>query len=351
MKILVLNPGATSTKIAIFDDFTNVFELNIPHPGEEIRAFSSIPDQFEYRLSLVLSALKSSGIGLGELSCVIGRGGLLRHIPSGTYLINDRAVHDMLHPPYGEHASNLGILLAKKIGDDLGVPSYFCDPVSVDELTDVARVTGFLGMERQSFFHALNHKSVARKACGMLDTTYENANLIIVHMGGGVSVAAHQNGRVVDVYNVKDEGAFGMDRCGSLPVNAVIDLCYSGQYDKKQLKSMLGSRGGMTSYLGTGDLRQTERMIDDGNAEAALYFEALAYQLSKDIGSMFAVLCGKCDAIVFTGGMANSKRLIGRLSHYCASLAPFINLPGEAEMEALAAGAMRAFKDGLVQNY
>ncbi|MEG1810986.1 MAG: butyrate kinase [Clostridia bacterium] len=340
MKLLIINPGATSTKIAVFNDETEILKTNIEHPAQELAQFNRIIDQKEYRLRLILDWLKCAGCAVADFNAVVGRGGLLRHIPSGTYEVTERVIADVMDPPYGEHASNLGVVLAKEIADMAGVKAYFVDPVSVDELTDVARVSGYCGMQRESFFHALNQKSMARKAAELLGKPYNEVNLIVVHMGGGVSVAAHKRGLVVDMFNVKDEGSFAMDRGGSLPVNAVINMCFSG-LTKSEVKKKLGSEAGVFSYLGTRDFREVERRAHLGEADAKLIFDALAYQHAKDIGAMAAVLRYDVDAVVFTGGIANSTALCDAITGYIGKLGRIICLPGEEEMRSLAQGGLR----------
>lgn len=340
MRVLVINPGATSTKISIFEEEQEVFKKSIDHSASDLAPFEHVIDQFQYRKGLIEQALKEAGFKPQDFDAVCGRGGLLRHIPSGTYEVTDRVIKDIYNPPYGEHASNLGTILAKAIADEAGVKAYFVDPVSVDEMTEIAHVTGFAGMQRESFFHALNQKSMARKAARQLDKNYEEVNLIVVHMGGGVSVAAHEKGRVVDVYNVKDEGSFSMDRGGSLPVNAVINFCFSGK-TKAEVKKILGSQAGVYSYLGTRDFREVEERAFSGDKEAKLVFDALVYQYCKDIGAMAAVLKFNVDGIVLTAGMAHSKKLCDAISDYVHKLAPIIILPGEEEMRSLAEGALR----------
>lgn len=341
MKILVINPGATSTKISVFDEMQELFRTNIVHDASKLAHYTHVVEQGPYRKELILQAITEAGFRLEDFDAVCGRGGLLRHIPSGTYQVTDRVIADVMDPPYGEHASNLGVLLARELGDLVGIPAYFVDPVCVDEMTPIAHVSGFCGMERESFFHALNQKSIARKACAQLGKPYEQARLIVIHMGGGVSVAAHRDGLAVDVYNVKDEGAFGMDRGGSLPVNAVINLCFSGK-TKKEVKKLLGSEAGAYSYLGTKDFLEVEtRAFDGGDAACRQIFDAMAYQLAKDIGAMAAVLKFKVDAIVYTGGMAYSDRFTQAITDYVGNLAPVLRLPGEEEMRSLAEGALR----------
>jgi len=351
LKILVINPGAVSTKIAVFEDETAVFSRTLSHSAESLSGFSKVTDQCAYRKSLILSCLTETGYCLSDFQAVCGRGGLLRHIPSGTYLIDEDVLHDLYNPPYGEHAANLGGLLAYELAQSAGLPAFFVDPVSVDELEPVARISGFCGMERESFFHALNQKSVARRAAKDLGKPYEALNLIVVHLGGGVSVAAHQNGRIVDNFNVKDDGSMGMDRGGSLPVNAVINLCFSG-LSKAEVKRKLGHEAGVFSYLGTTDFREVEtRAFSGGNEQARLIFEALAYQLAKDIGAMAAVLHFRVDAIVYTGGMAHSERFCDTISGYVGSLAPVLRYPGEEEMRSLAAGALRVLRGEAPKRY
>lgn len=340
MLIFVINPGATSTKLAVFEDMKEVWKSNVEHSVEELAPFAHVNQQTDYRLGVIMAELERAGYSCRAFDAVVGRGGLLRHIPSGTYRVDQRAVDDMNDPPMGEHASNLGVLICDRLMKQYGMPAYFVDPVSVDELEPVARISGHAAFERQSYFHALNQKSVARRAAAQLGKRYEDCSLIVAHMGGGVSVAAHKGGKTIDVYNVKDEGAFSMDRGGSLPVTRVIDYCFSGK-TKAEVKQDLGTQAGMVSYLGTRDLREVERRIDGGDGQAALLFDALAYQLSKDIGAMAAVLCGRVDAICFTGGMAYSKRLCAAIEQRVGFLAPVLNFAGEEEMAALAEGAYR----------
>ncbi|TXT45625.1 MAG: putative butyrate kinase [Spirochaetes bacterium] len=350
MTILVINPGATSTKVSVFEDETEVFKRTIEHDEAALGGFEHVADQKAWRQKEIEECLDSGGWTHARFDAVAGRGGLLRHIPSGTYRINDLAIEDLSAGRFGEHASNLGPLISKSFADRAGIPSFFVDPVSVDELEEVARVSGFKGMERQSFFHALNQKSVARVAAVRLGKPYEALNLVVVHMGGGVSVAAHRKGRVVDVFNVKDEGSFSMDRGGGLPVNALIDFCFSGK-SKAEVKRTLGSQAGVLSYLGTRDFREVLRRADSGDAQAKLIYDAMVYQHCKDIGAMAAVLKFQLDAIVLTGGIANSRRLCDDIAGYVGRIAPILELPGEEEMSALAQGALRALRTGEAMEY
>ena len=350
MRILVINPGATSTKIAVYEDETEVFSASLSHAPEELSGFSRVVDQLPLRERLVRSALQNAGYATASFDAVCSRGGLVRHIPSGTYAIDDQVIHDIYHPPFGEHASSLGPLIAHSIAAEAQLPAYLVDPVSVDELQPLARVTGLDGMERESFFHALNQKAVARKAALDLGKPYESLNLIVVHMGGGVSVAAHEKGRVVDVYNVKDEGSFSLDRAGGLPVNALVNLCYSG-ITKQDLKRKLSFEAGVFSYLGTRDFREVEKRMLEGDEKATLVYHAMAYQHAKDIGAMAAVLRYDVDAILFTGGIANSERFCAEIAGYVEKIAPIHRYPGEEEMRALAQGASRVLHGEPAKEY
>ena len=340
MKVLIINPGATSTKIAVFEEDRQLFKLGIDHSAEELDRFEKVIDQADYRKEAILTAVAEAGFQLTDFDAVCGRGGLYRPIPSGTYAVNDKVMADVEAAPYGEHPSNLGAYLAKKIGDMVGIPAFFVDPVCVDELTDLAHYSGFAEFRRLCQFHALNQKSIGRKAAKELGKKYEEANLIVCHLGGGVSVAAHDHGRVVDVFNVKDEGAMGMDRGGALPVNQLINYCYSGK-SKDEVKKILGRRSGMFSYLGTTDFRVICAKVVEGDPKYVEAYQALVYQLSKDIGAMAAVLKFQVDAIVYTGGMAYEQFFCDDITDYVGKLAPVIRLPGEEEMRSLAEGALR----------
>ena len=350
MRILIINPGATSTKIAVYEDETEAFSASLAHAPEAISAFVHIVDQLPLREGLVRAALAGAGYAPASFDAVCSRGGLVRHIPSGTYAIDDQVIADIYNPPFGEHASSLGPVIARSIADEAKIPAFLVDPVSVDEMQPIARVSGLSGMERESFFHALNQKAVARKAAQDLGKPYESLNLIIAHMGGGVSVAAHQKGRVVDVYNVKDEGSFSLDRAGSLPVNALVNLCYSG-VTKQELKRKLSFEAGVFSYLGTHDFREVEKRMLAGDEQAQLIFRAMAYQHAKDIGAMAAVLRFSVDAILLTGGIAHSERFCAEISGYVEKIAPILRYPGEEEMKALALGALRVLRGEAARSY
>lgn len=340
MKVLVINPGATSTKVAVFEEEQELLKKSIVHTAQELEGFDRVIDQVELRQRAVLEAVAEGGFRLEDFDAVCGRGGLYRPIPSGTYAVSDRVMQDVEQAPYGEHPSNLGAYLARRIGDLVGIPAFFVDPVCVDEMTEVAHVSGFAEFRRLSQFHALNQKSVGRKAARQLGKSYEEARLIVCHLGGGVSVAAHDHGRVVDVFNVKDEGAMGMDRGGGLPVNQLIDYCYAGR-SREEVKRTLGRRSGMLSYVGTTDFREICARVVSGDERFTAAYRALVYQLAKDIGAMAAVLHFEVDAIVYTGGMAYEQFFCDDITAYVGRLAPVLRFPGEEEMRALAEGALR----------
>ena len=340
MKVLVINPGATSTKVAVFEEEQELLKKSIVHTAQELEGFDRVIDQADFRQRAVLEAVAEGGFRLEDFDAVCGRGGLYRPIPSGTYAVSDRVMQDVEQAPYGEHPSNLGAYLARRIGDLVGIPAFFVDPVCVDEMTEVAHVSGFAEFRRLSQFHALNQKSVGRKAARQLGKSYEEARLIVCHLGGGVSVAAHDHGRVVDVFNVKDEGAMGMDRGGGLPVNQLIDYCYAGR-SREEVKRTLGRRSGMLSYVGTTDFREICAGVVSGDERFTAAYRALVYQLAKDIGAMAAVLHFEVDAIVYTGGMAYEQFFCNDITAYVGRLAPVLRFPGEEEMRALAEGALR----------
>ena len=340
MKVLVINPGATSTKVAVFEEEQELLKKSIVHTAQELEGFDRVIDQADFRQRAVLEAVAEGGFRLEDFDAVCGRGGLYRPIPSGTYAVSDRVMQDVEQAPYGEHPSNLGAYLARRIGDLVGIPAFFVDPVCVDEMTEVAHVSGFAEFRRLSQFHALNQKSVGRKAARRLGKSYEEARLIVCHLGGGVSVAAHDHGRVVDVFNVKDEGAMGMDRGGGLPVNQLIDYCYADR-SREEVKRTLGRRSGMLSYVGSTDFREICARVVSGDERFTAAYRALVYQLAKDIGAMAAVLHFEVDAIVYTGGMAYEQFFCDDITAYVGRLAPVLRFPGEEEMRALAEGALR----------
>lgn len=344
-QVLAINPGSTSTKIGVFNDNEQVFERNIPHSVEDLKDFESMYDQLDFRKELILKELKDNNFNMEDFHCVIGRGGLLKPIEGGTYEVNDLMLEHLKIGYQGEHASNLGGLLARELVDQRNCKAYIVDPVVVDELEDIARISGLKEIERISIFHALNQKAIGRRYAQDIDRKYEDLNLIIAHLGGGISVGAHKNGRVIECANALDgEGPFSPERSGGLPVGSLIKLCYSGEYSYKEVKKMLTGKGGMVSYLGTNDGREVSRRIANGDGEARLVYEAMAYQISKEIGSVAAVLEGKVDGILLTGGLAYDDMFTGWISDRVKFISAIHIYPGEDELEALAQGGLRVLK-------
>ncbi len=344
-KILVINPGSTSTKIGVFDGEQKIFEVNLTHTAGELAGFARVADQFGFREEVILRALAGAGIEVGSLAAVIGRGGLLRPVESGVYAVDDAMESDLRACRYGEHASNLGALLARKIASAVGIPALVADPVVVDELDDVARVSGHPLAPRISIFHALNQKATARRYAASTGRRYEDLNLIVAHLGGGISVGVHRGGRVVDVGNALDgEGPFSPERAGSLPWGKVVELCFSGDYTRDQLQKMFCGAGGVVAHLGTNDTRVALARAEGGDAQARLVVEALAYNVAKGIGAASAVLAGQVDAVILTGGIAHSAFITDAIAARVRHIAPVEVMPGENELEALAENALRVLR-------
>ncbi len=342
IKSLIINPGSTSTKIGVFEDETLLFEETLRHPTEEIAKYASIIDQKDFRKEIIVSFLKEKDCDIHSFDVIVGRGGMLKPVAGGTYAVSDALLADLKAGVQGQHASNLGGILAREIGDEIGVPSYIVDPVVVDELTDVARISGMPELPRRSIFHALNQKAVARRYAKEQGKKYEDLNLLVIHMGGGVSVGAHEKGRVVDVNNILDgEGAFSPERAGTVPVGDLIKLCFSGKYTQKELYQKICGKGGYNAYLGTNDARDVEKLAKEGDKKAQVVLEAFYYQIAKDAGAMAAVLKGKVDQIILTGGIAYSPLTKQKLAERLAWIAPITVYPGEDELLALAQGALR----------
>ena len=342
IKTLVINPGSTSTKVGVFEDETLLFEETLRHPTEEIAKYASVIDQKDFRKEIILDFLKEKNCDPKSLDVIVGRGGLLKPIPGGTYAVSDALLADLEKGVQGQHASNLGGILAREIGDKLGVPSYIVDPVVVDELTDKARLSGMPELPRRSIFHALNQKAVARRYAKEHGTRYEDLNLIVIHMGGGVSVGAHDHGKVVDVNNILDgEGCFSPERSGTVPVGDLVKMCFTGKYTQQEIYKKICGNGGFNAYLHTNDARVVEKMVKEGSAEAKLVQDAFYYQIAKDAGAMAAVLCGKVDQIILTGGIAYDPYTLEVLQKYLGFIAPITVYPGEDELLALCQGALR----------
>lgn len=341
-KILIINPGSTSTKIGVFEDETQLMEETLRHSTEEIAQYATIYDQKDFRKNVILDVLKEKGIDLSTIDVVVGRGGLLKPIPGGTYATTPELLEDLKVGKQGQHASNLGGILASEIAAEINVPSYIVDPVVVDELEDVARLSGHPDFPRTSIFHALNQKAVAKRYAKETGKAYEDLNLIVVHMGGGVSVGAHKAGKVVDVANALDgDGPFSPERSGGLPSGALMKLCFSGKYTQAEVGKMINGNGGFNAYLGTNDMRTVIKMADEGNATAKSVMDSFHYQIGKEIGSMAAVLNGKVDQIILTGGIAYNAITQETISSHVNWIAPITVYPGEDELLALAQGAIR----------
>lgn len=339
-KVLAINPGSTSTKVALYDEERPLLDLTLRHSTEEISRFANVIDQLDWRRGLILSALREQSFNLKDLSAVIGRGGLIRPIPAGVYEVNSRMRYDLRNAPM-KHACNLGGLLAAQIAHMAGVKAYIADPPVVDEMDDAARITGMPMCPRKPIFHALNQKAIARLHCGRMGWTYEESNLIVAHMGGGISVAAHRQGRIVDVNNALDgDGPFAPDRAGSIPSSELIKVCFSGQYTKEELLKFISSKGGLVAYLGTNSVIQVMERIEKGDQRAKKVLESMCYNISKQIGAMAGALSGKVQAILLTGGIAYNEPVTDYLRDRCGFIAPVTVYPGENELEALVANAL-----------
>ena len=341
--ILSVNPGSTSTKVALYKDEKILFTENIEHTREELEGFEKIPDQLDYRKALVIKTVIDKGYKLENLSAIVGRGGLVPNLKTGGYLVNEKMEEVLKSDEISAHASNLGGLIAKAIGDPLKIPAYIYDAVTSGELSEVAKITGMPEITRQSKCHVLNSRAMARKYAEMQGKKYEEMNFIVSHLGGGISASAHQNGHIIDSV-ADDDGQFSPERSGSVPLLDVIDLCYSGKHTKEEMKQLVRGKGGMYAHLGTSDCRVIEQMIKDGNQRAELVFEAQAYQIAKGIGLLSVTLLGEVDNIILTGGVANSKLLTSMIEKYVKFIAPVVVLPGENEMESLANAGLRLLK-------
>ncbi len=345
-RILVINPGSTSTKIAVYRDTKPRLVETIRHSAEELAKFEKITDQFSFRKEIILQRLRAAREKLDEITAVIGRGGMIKPVESGVYEVNEAMKRDLIKGVMGEHASNLGGLIADDIARSLPhARAFIADPVVVDELHDLARVAGHPLFERKSIFHALNHKAVSRTFAQQIGKKYEELNLIVAHLGGGITVGAHEKGRVIDVNQGLDgDGPFSPERSGTLPVGDLARLCYSGKYTLEDVKKMITGRGGLVAYLGTNDVYRINLMAEEGNEKAGFLLDAMAYQVAKEIGAMSAVLKGQVDAILLTGGIAFNNRVVDFIKVMVAHMARVVVYPGEDEMKALAMNALQALR-------
>ncbi len=344
--ILAINPGSTSTKIAVYDGESPLFLKNLKHGQDQLAKFQKITDQFQFRKDLIIKQLHEAEIDIRHIRIVMGRGGLLKPIESGIYEVNDAMIRDLRNSPLGEHASNLGGLIADDISKSLpDAKAYIANPVVVDELIDLARYTGHPQFKRKSIFHALNQKAVAREHAKSVMKDYESMNLVVVHLGGGITVGAHRKGRVIDVNQGLDgEGPFSPERAGTLPVGDLVRLCFSGKYTQKEIMSMIKGKGGLVAYMGTNSAYEVEMKAYEGDERASQVMQAMAYQVAKDIGAMATVLEGEVDGILITGGVANSKWFVNMVIERVKFIAPVHVYPGEDEMRALAFNGFRVLK-------
>ena len=342
LKSLIINPGSTSTKVGIFEDETCVVDETLRHSTEEISKYDSIIAQKDFRKNIILDFLKNSNIDVNSFDFIVGRGGLLKPIPGGTYEVTDAVIKDLEIGVQGQHASNLGGILAREIADQIGKKAFIVDPVVVDELSDVARISGMPECPRTSIFHPLNQKAVARRYAKSIGKKYEDLRLVVAHLGGGVSVGAHEYGKIVDVYSAfEGDGALSPERCGGLPTGKLIRLCYSGKYSEKEMLKKATGQGGFNAYLGTNDAREVMKRMDEGDAQAKLVMEAFIFQVCKDIGAESTVLKGEVDQIIITGGIAYNERVTKAMIERVGKIAPVTVYPGEDELLALAQGGLR----------
>ncbi len=341
-KLLIINPGSTSTKMGVFEDRHKVDEIVIRHKDEELSVFDDVIDQKDFRLDVIKDKLAELHVDIEEFDAIVGRGGQMKPVESGTYEVTEEMIEDMKSGRYGVHASSLGGMLAKEIGDSIGVKSYVVDPVVVDEMDDFARVSGLKGCERFSSFHALNQKSMARRYATEIDRDYESLNLIGCHMGGGISVVAHQRGRVVDVNNSVDgDGPFTPERTGSIPLRGVLHLIFDQGLNADEVIKLMTSQSGLYSYVGTKDAKVVSDKAKSGSKKHRFIYEAMAYQVAKEIASLGAVLKGDVDAIILTGGLAYDDLFVNWIRERVEFIAPVVVYPGEDELQALADGICR----------
>ncbi|MDD4028458.1 MAG: butyrate kinase [Caldisericia bacterium] len=344
-KILVINPGSTSTKISLYHDSREIYYQEITHPKKELDAFKTVYDQESFRETAILTALSTENHDIHNLSAVVGRGGMLGPMKAGTYRVNNEMIATVQKVQFGQHASNLGCVLALKIANSLGIPSYVVDPVSVDEFQQESYMTGIKGLFHRSLDHPLNCRATMRHYCEENGKEFENTSCIVVHLGGGISVSCIKKGRIIDVNNAMESGPFSANRAGTLPAIDVVNMCYSGEYDKKEVYKKLVKEAGLISYLGTNDLRDVLALRAKNDPKAHLIFDALVYQIAKEIGAMAAAMAIRPDAILITGGMAHSVDMIQNLRDYVSFIAPVHVYPGSDEMKALAEGVLRVLQN------
>ena len=342
-RLLILNPGSTSTKLAVFDGEEPLFVESITHSAEELAPFDCVADQYEFRRDLVLDCLKRHDIALESLTAIVSRGGLLTPIEAGAYEVNDDMVWQLKNKPQNEHASNVGAMIARSISLQLNIPAYIYDGVTVDELLPINKITGLPLLRRKGMGHNLNTRAAAMRYARENGKSYEDITVIVAHLGGGISVNLHHNGKVEDFIN-DEEGPFSPERAGGLPMFDVIKMCFSGEYDYKSMMKLVKSKGGLLAHLGTTDSREVEKMIQDGNERAKLIYDAMILNVAKNIGKVAPGVCGKVDAILLTGGIAYSEYVTKGIESYVSWIAPVVVYAGEDEMRSLALGGLRVLR-------
>lgn len=350
-RILAINPGSTSTKISLYDNDEDIFTEVIRHKLEDIERFETIYDQFDFRKEIILKFLMEKQVNINTIDAVVGRGGNMKPVPGGTFRVNKQMIDDLIVGVMGQHASNLGGILAYEIASMINVPSYVVDPVVVDELEDVARISGMPEIQRKSKDHPLNQKAVARKTSEELGGKYNDFNFLVAHMGGGISIGVHKKGKLIDVNNcLNGDGPFSPERSGQVPVGSLVELCFSGKYTKQEIEKKIAGKGGLIAYLGTNDGREVQKRIAEGDQEALLVYQAMAYQISKEIGAGATVLNGNVDAILLTGGLAYDEQLVKWIKERVNFIAKVFVYPGEYEMIALVQGVLRVFNNEEEEN-
>ena len=344
MKLLIINPGSTSTKIGVFENETSIFEKTLRHSMEELAPFDKMTDQYDFRMGIILNAMEEAGISVNELSAVVGRGGLVKPLAGGTYHVNDAMLADLRIGLQGQHASNLGGLIAHAIGGKIGKPSYIVDPVVVDEFMEISRFSGHPALKRRSIFHALNQKAIARQYCKDVGALYTDLNLVVVHLGGGISVGIHAKGNVIDANNALDgDGPFSPERSGSLPTGDLSALCFSGNYTLPEVRKMIAGQGGLIAYFKSNNMMELEERAKS-EPEVKLAIDAMCYQIAKEIAAVSTAVNGNVDAILLTGGIAHSKYITAEISKRVSFITKVHIYPGEDELAALAQGALRVLR-------
>jgi len=344
-RLLVINPGSTSTKVSVFEDGQEIFDTTLRHTADELEQFTNTYSQKDFRKEHILNELKEQNIKLENFDAIVGRGGMVRPVQSGTYKINEAIINDLSNAVYGEHASNLGAILAKELSVTAGCDAYISDPVVVDEMHDLARISGHPDLPRKSIFHALNQKSTARTYCKEVNRAYKDVNILVCHMGGGISVGVHTGGRIIDVNNcVSGSGTFSPERAGTLPAGDLVKMCFSGKYSEYEIQKIINGKGGLMAHLGENQAHHIVEKINAGDKKAALILDAMAYNIAKEIGAAATVLDGKIDAICLTGGIAYNDYVCSRIIKRISFIAPIKRYPGEGEMGALANNVTRVLK-------